>query len=206
MTTFGRLAEIEGLHEVLGEAKNSCPRPGRCARGHLLMSVDAEQLRDLAGEEDARQQHADQHADGEVVGVDHERTVASITMEDERGCTRRLLIEDHEKVPIETMIMIATSAGIGMIATRSPRPTTRISSMAPATKVDSRPRPPDFTLMIDWPIMAQPAMPPMKPVAVLASPGRRIPGCGSTRCRSDHRRWFWVIRISSRPTTATAME
>jgi hypothetical protein len=38
------------------------------------------------------------------------------------------------------------------------------------TKVDSRPRPPDFTLMIDWPIMAQPAMPPMKPVAVLAMP------------------------------------
>jgi hypothetical protein len=35
--------------------------------------VTRNKLRDLAGEEDARQQHADQHADGEVVGVDHGR-------------------------------------------------------------------------------------------------------------------------------------
>jgi hypothetical protein len=80
------------------------------------------------------------------------------------------LIDDHENVPIDTMIMIATSAGIGMIDTRSPRPTTRISKNTPATKHDSRPRPPDFTLMIDCPIIAQPAMPPMNPVAVLARP------------------------------------
>lgn len=36
--------------------------------------------------------------------------------------------------------------------------------------VESRVRPPDFTLMIDWPIMAQPAMPPSMPAAMLATP------------------------------------
>ena len=88
-----------------------------------------------------------------------------MTMEDERGWSRRFLIEAHLKVPIETMIMIATSAGIGIRLTRSPSTRIRNSRNTPATKVDSRPRPPDFTLMTDWPIMAQPAMPPKKPVA-----------------------------------------
>src|SRR5690625_4531961 len=93
-----------------------------------------------------------------------------MTIDDDLGWVVTFLIEDHEKVPIETMIMIATRAGIGMRATQSPRKTTRISSTAPAVKVDSRPRPPDFTLMIDWPIIAQPAMPPMNPVTVFEMP------------------------------------
>ena len=66
--------------------------------------------------------------------------------------------------------MIATSAGIGICPTMSPSTTMRNSSIAPAVNVDSLPRPPDFTLIIDCPIIAQPAMPPMKPVQVLASP------------------------------------
>src|SRR5699024_8987495 len=40
----------------------------------------------------------------------------------------------------------------------------------PATSVESLPRPPDFTLMTDWPIIAHPAIPPKKPVIVLAIP------------------------------------
>ena len=71
-------------------------------------------------------------------------TVASMTMEEERGWTASAVIEDQEKVPIETMIMIATRAGMGMMLTRSPRPTTRISRTTPAVKEESRPRPPDF--------------------------------------------------------------
>ena len=43
-------------------------------------------------------------------------------------------------------------------------------SVLAADKPESRVRPPDFTLMRDWPIMAQPPMPPKKPVTVLASP------------------------------------
>ncbi len=45
-------------------------------------------------------------------------TVAIMTIEDERGCVRSALIDDHEKVPIDTMIMIATSAGIGIRLTQ----------------------------------------------------------------------------------------
>ena len=42
--------------------------------------------------------------------------------------------------------------------------------MRPPTKVESRPRPPDETLMTDWPIMAQPPMPPNTAEAMLAMP------------------------------------
>lgn len=38
-----------------------------------------------------------------------------------------------------------------------------------ATSVKRRSLPPDFTLMTDSPIVPQPAMPPMKPVAMLAT-------------------------------------
>ena len=104
------------------------------------------------------------------------------------------------------MIMIATSAGIGMRLTRSPSTRIRNRRNIPAAKVESRPRPPDFTLIIDCPIMAQPAMPPMKAVAVLAMPWPmhswlRLDGVSvrsSTICE--------VISDSSSPTTATAAE
>ena len=79
-------------------------------------------------------------------------------------------MEAQLKVPMDTMIITATSAAIGMRATQSPTNTTISSRNTPAVKVDSRPRPPDFTLMTVWPIMAQPAMPPRKPVAMLAMP------------------------------------
>src|SRR3546814_4526290 len=68
------------------------------------------------------------------------------------------LIERHEKVPIETMIMTATSEAIGMIATSGLSTSNRNSRKTPDTKVESRVSPPDFTLMTDWPIMAQPPM------------------------------------------------
>ena len=40
----------------------------------------------------------------------------------------------------------------------------------PEIKVESRFRPPDLTLMTAWPIIAQPAWPPKKPVIILANP------------------------------------
>ncbi len=133
-------------------------------------------------------------------------TVASMTMLDERGCVRRFPSEDQLNVPTETMIMMATSAGIGMMATRPPRTTIMTSRKTPAENDDSRPRPPDFTLMTDCPIMAQPAMPPMNPVAVLATPcathsrflSLGVSVSSSTICA--------VISDSSRPTAATAAE
>ena len=91
-------------------------------------------------------------------------------MDEDLGCSVKLVIDDHEKVPTETMIIIATKAAMGINATYSPNITTNISKKDPATNVDKRPRPPDFTFMIDWPIIAHPAIPPIKPVAVLAIP------------------------------------
>ena len=77
----------------------------------------------------------------------------------------------QSKVPTETMIMTATSAAIGMMATTSPNPTTRTSRKTPARNVEMRVRAPEaFTLIIVWPIMAQPPMPPKKPVMMLAAP------------------------------------
>jgi len=71
---------------------------------------------------------------------------------------------------MDTMIMTATNAAIGILESHSPRNTTIKSRKTPAHNVESRVRPPDFTLMIDWPIMAQPAMPPRTPDARLSIP------------------------------------
>ena len=46
----------------------------------------------------------------------------------------------------------------------------RNSKNAPAKKVESRPLPPDLTLITDCPIIAQPAMPPKNPATILAIP------------------------------------
>src|SRR3546814_13140766 len=54
-------------------------------------------------------------------------TVTIITTEDCHGWYRMSLIERHEKVPIETMIMTATSEAIGMIATSGPSTSVRNS-------------------------------------------------------------------------------
>ncbi len=116
------------------------------------------------------------------------------------------MIDDQEKVPIDTMIMMATSAAIGICFTQSPSTTIMNSRKMPAQKVESRPRPPDFTLIIDWPIMAQPAMPPMKPVAVLAMPWPMHSWFLSLGVSVSSSTIDAVISDSSRPTAATAAE
>ena len=45
-----------------------------------------------------------------------------------------------------------------------------MSRKNPARKVDSRVRAPFLTLIIVWPIIAQPPIPPKKPVTMLAMP------------------------------------
>ena len=82
---------------------------------------------------------------------------------------QRMLCQSN--VAIETMIMTATSAAIGMIETRSPRPTTKIKRKRPARNVEIRVRAPEaFTLIMVCPIMAQPPMPPKNPESTLATP------------------------------------
>ena len=73
-------------------------------------------------------------------------------------------------------------------------------------KVDRRPRPPDVTLITDWPIIAQPPMPPKKAATTLAAPWPAVSRClllsvwvmSSTICA--------VSSDSSRPTAAIVAE
>ena len=80
---------------------------------------------------------------------------------------RKLL---HSKVPITTINMTPIRAASGIISI-SAEPT-RINSNRETAAVipDRRPRPPEFTLIMLWPIIAQPPMPPNNPVTVLATP------------------------------------
>ncbi len=115
-------------------------------------------------------------------------------------------IERQEKVPIETMIITATSAGIGIRATSGPSTTIRKSRKVPATKADRRVEPPDFTLITDWPIIAQPPIPPRKPVAKLAMPWPFI-SCGLSEGVSVRSSTIWAVSIdSSSPTAAMVAE
>jgi hypothetical protein len=109
-----RLAEVEGAMKSSTEAKNSCPSTGRCARGHpRQLGAHAEELRDLAGEEDARQQHARPARRWRGCGCRRRPPPSRASRWTDRGCSAAFLIDDQENVPIETMIMIATSAASG---------------------------------------------------------------------------------------------
>ncbi len=111
----------------------------------------------------------------------------------------------QSKVPTATMIMTATSAAIGMTATTSPKPTTRTSRKTPARKVEIRVRAPDaFTLIIVWPIMAQPPMPPKKPVTTLAAPWPQASRVLSEWVSVMSSTSLAVISDSSSPTSAIA--
>ncbi|MNC16423.1 hypothetical protein D3C75_642770 [compost metagenome] len=107
---------------------------------------------------------------------------------------------------MHTMIITPTRAPIGICLTTSPRTSISSSRKIPETKVDKRVRPPDFMLTIDWPIIAQPAIPPKKPVTIFARPcpfasrflSLPVPVMSSIKVA--------VISDSSRPTTASDRE
>ncbi len=109
----------------------------------------------------------------------------------------------QSKVPTATMIITATSAAIGISATMSPKPTTRISRKTPARKVEIRVRAPEaFTLIIVWPIIAQPPMPPKKPVITLAAPWPQASRVLSEWVSVMSSTSLAVISDSIRPTSA----
>jgi hypothetical protein len=104
------------------------------------------------------------------------------------------------------MIITATSAAMGMTATRSPRTSTRMSRKTPARNVEMRVRAPEaFTLIMVWPIIAHPPMPPKSPEMMFDTPW---PMDSRVLCE-----WvsvisstsFAVINDSRRPTSAMAM-
>src|SRR5690554_769606 len=133
-------------------------------------------------------------------------TVLSITIEELFGWLRKATTDDQLKVPIDTMIITATTAALGICATQSPKKTTSISKNTPAIKVDKRVRPPDLTLITDCPIMAQPAMPPKNPEAMLAVPWPTHSRFLLLGVSVKSSRIVAVIIDSSRPTAAMVME
>ena len=132
--------------------------------------------------------------------------VATMTIDDCTGVERSFRTEAQSKVPTETMIITATRAAIGIRATQFCSTRIRNSRNRPAQRVDSRPRAPEVTLMIDWPIMAQPAMPPNSGDRMLAMPWPRVSRSLSdgVSVRSSSR--LAVSRDSSRPTKASVAE
>ena len=74
-------------------------------------------------------------------------TVASITALDRRGWRTTAPSDFQSKVEADTITMMATSAITGTRDTQSFSATMRISKNTPANSVDSRPRPPYFTLL-----------------------------------------------------------
>ncbi|MNI39389.1 hypothetical protein D3C73_935700 [compost metagenome] len=125
-----------------------------------------------------------------------------MTMEDCSGVAGRFRTDFQSKVPTETMIITATRAAIGMRATQSWSTRIKNSRKRPAHRVDNRPRAPEVTLMIDWPIMAHPAMPPNRGDRILAIPWPRVSRSLSDGVSVMSSIRLAVSRLSSRPTKA----
>ena len=83
-------------------------------------------------------------------------------------CNTRKL--DHSNVPRTTINMTPTSAATGTISISPEANNTNASKTSAAVTPDVRPRPPEFMLIIDCPIIAQPPMPPKKPQVKFAAP------------------------------------
>ena len=130
-------------------------------------------------------------------------TVASMTILVLIGCFFRSRMDSQLKVPIETIIITATSAAMGICDTQSDKNTTISSSTTPAISVDKRVRPPDLMLITDWPIIAQPAIPPIKPAPILATPWPLHSRFLSLGVSVRSSTIVAVIIDSSRPTTAS---
>lgn len=96
--------------------------------------------------------------------------VAGMTKLEDLGCSRMARSEPQRKVLTGTMTITATRAAMGMRLTRVSSTRMRNSRKAPAHKQDDRPRAPEETLITDWSIIAQPAMPPSGPAPMLTTP------------------------------------
>lgn len=77
---------------------------------------------------------------------------------------------DHSNVPITTINITPTSAAIGICSIRLDANKINANKQIAAVMPDKRPLPPELTLIILCPIMAQPPIPPKNPVAMFATP------------------------------------
>jgi hypothetical protein len=128
------LLEVEGRDEALGGGKEHLADDAVGA--HAALVLDCEPTYStwptLWAKKNPDSSTPRQHALGQVVGATTTMTVATIISARALRVLRRSRREAQLKVPMETMIITATSAAIGICATQSPRNTTMISRKTPA--------------------------------------------------------------------------
>lgn len=114
--------------------------------------------------------------------------------------------EGHSKVWTTTLNMTPARAvtGIALIAGYAASSTKRRNR--PATTDEMRVVAPDCTLIIAWPIIAQPPMPPSTPHTTLASPCPKTSRFGLPLVCVSSSTSVSVMRLSSTPTRAMTVE
>ena len=105
------------------------------------------------------------------------RSVATVTAETVirikaslNGTFPIILKLDHSNVLITTINITPISAANGICSISGDAININNNRNSAALIPENRPRPPEFTLIMLCPIIAQPPMPPKKPVTVLATP------------------------------------
>ena len=93
-----------------------------------------------------------------------------VTKASDLGTFLKIKIDLHANVPITTINITPTKAANGICSIIGLATNINKSKNKAEATAAKRVRPPELTLIIDWPIIAQPPMPPKKPVATLATP------------------------------------
>ena len=120
-----------------------------------------------------------------------------------RGILLMILKLLQANVPMTTMNITPTKAAIGICSMTCAPNNTKQSSAIAATIPDKRPRPPELTLMIDCPIIAQPPIPPKRPLRILAAPWAKHSRFPLPRVSVISSIKFKVINDSISPTAAS---
>src|SRR5699024_2005524 len=129
-------------------------------------------------------------------------TVIIITAASVFGAFGTYFREPQSTVPMATMTIIPARIGIGICTTKPPKPMIKKRRNETAIKVDNRLLAPDFTLITDCPIMAQPPMPPKKPVMIFAMPCPRDSLFLLLKESVASSTILAVSKLSTRPTVA----
>src|SRR5690554_309177 len=134
------------------------------------------------------------------------KATITITSTSTKGTFLKILKLAHSKVPTATINITPTKAAMGICSIHEDPYRINIIKLTEATMPDSRNPPPELTLMILWPIIAQPPIPPKKPVVILATPWAKhsllpLPLESVISSTTDK-----VSRLSSRPTMAITIE
>ncbi len=119
-----------------------------------------------------------------------------------RGTLPSTRNEPQEKVCCATTNITPTSAASGMRSISGDRNNINSKIIIPATLPDTRVRPPELRLIMVWPIIAQPPMPPNRPDTTLAAPSATHSRSGKPRVSVISSVRLNVSRVSSKPTSA----